>query len=112
MEIIRDCINECVSIDHVFALKSLFDIFNYQKKKLFCAFVDYEKAFDKIWRDGLWYKLVMHGIKGKVLDVIKNMYKSIKSCVLDSRKVQSQHFESHIGLRQGENLSPILFALK
>jgi hypothetical protein len=30
-----------------------------KNKKLFCAFVDFEKAFDKVWREALWYKLTM-----------------------------------------------------
>ena len=38
-----------------------------------------------------------------------NMYKSIKSCVMDSGIVR--FFVSHVGVRQGENLSPLLFAL-
>ena len=38
------------------------------------------------------------------------MCKSIKSCVMDSG-IQSDFFESHVGVRQGENLSPLLFAL-
>jgi hypothetical protein len=29
-----------------------------KKKKLFCAFFDFEKAFDTVWRDALWYKLL------------------------------------------------------
>ena len=37
------------------------------------------------------------------------MYKSIKSCVMDSG-IQSDLFASHVGVRQGENLSPLLFA--
>ena len=39
-----------------------------------------------------------------------NMYKSIKSCVMDSG-IRSDCFASHVGVRQGENLSPLLFAL-
>jgi hypothetical protein len=27
---------------------------------MFCAFIDFEKAFDKVWRDGLWYKLLLN----------------------------------------------------
>ena len=38
------------------------------------------------------------------------MYKSIKACVM-ANGMQSEFFESHVGLRQGENLSPLLFAL-
>ena len=50
-------------------------------------------------------------VSGKVLRIIlNNMYKSIKACVMDNG-MQSVLFESHVGLRQGENLSPLLFAL-
>jgi hypothetical protein len=28
-----------------------------KKKKLFVTFVDFEKAFDKVWRGSLWCKL-------------------------------------------------------
>ena len=53
-------------------------------RRLFCTFVDYSKAFDSINRATLWKKLFSYGITGKVIDVIMNMYKSIKSCVMDS----------------------------
>ena len=36
-------------------------------------------------------KLFSYGITGKVIDVITNMYKSIKSCVMDSG-IQSDFF--------------------
>ena len=55
-------------------------------------------------------KLIACGISGKVLRVILNMYKSIKSCGM-SNVMQSEFFESHVGLSQGENLSPTLFVL-
>jgi hypothetical protein len=29
---------------------------------MFCAFVDFEKAFDTVWRDALWYKLLLNHI--------------------------------------------------
>ena len=98
------------TLDHCFVLKSLLDIFNYKKKKLYCAFIDYKKAFDSVWRKGLWSKLLREGINGKVLRVIINMYNNIKSCVfLNGQK--SDLFTSCQGVRQGENLSPLLFSL-
>ena len=50
-------------------------------KPLYMAFIDYQKAFDTIWRTGLWYKLMKQGISGKFLNVIKNMYQKSKSRV-------------------------------
>ena len=38
------------------------------------------------------------------------MYEGIKSCVF-SGNIKSNYFTSNTGVRQGENLSPMLFAL-
>ena len=41
-----------------------------QKKTLICcAFDDFKKAFDYIWRVGLWSKMLKYSINGKVLNV-------------------------------------------
>ena len=96
--------------DQIFTLKCIVELFLCQGRRLFCTFVDYSKAFDSINRATLWKKLISCGISGKVLCVILNMYKSIKSYVM-ANGMQSEFFESHVGLRQGENLSPLLFAL-
>uniref|UniRef100_A0A667XGE4 ribonuclease H n=1 Tax=Myripristis murdjan TaxID=586833 RepID=A0A667XGE4_9TELE len=58
----------------------------------------------------LWFRLQNVGITGRIYNVIVNMYNHIKSCVfMDGAK--SDFFVSLTGVRQGENLSPILFAL-
>ncbi len=49
---------EYSTLDHTFLLKCVINLFNWRKKKLFFLFVDYKKAFDLVWRDSLWYKLV------------------------------------------------------
>ena len=96
--------------DQLFTLKCIVELFLCQGRRLFCTFVDYSKAFDSINRATLWKNLISCGISGKVLRVILNMYKSIKSCVM-ANGMQSEFFESHVGLRQGENVSPLLFEL-
>ena len=54
------------------------------------------------------------GVNGKVPRVIRDMYAKPKSCV-KIRHGLSQFFVvvvvSNVGLRQGENLSPVLFSL-
>ena len=34
------------TIDHIYVLKHFIDIFIMKKKRLFCTFIDYSKAFD------------------------------------------------------------------
>ena len=63
-----------------------------------------------MWRVGLWSKLLANNIKGKFFRIVYNMYQGIKSCVSFNGD-QSEFFQSFRGVRQGENLSPVLFAL-
>ena len=96
-------------MDHVLTLKSLIDIFLHKKKNFFCAFVDFKKAFNTVWRSGLWIKIISFRITGKLFDVRSN-YNNIKSCVqVNGRK--SDYFSCYTGVRLGENHSPLLFAL-
>jgi hypothetical protein len=67
--------------DNVFVLYALITIYFSFGKKIFFTFVDFESAFDTVWRTGLWQKLQKSKIKGKLFTVIYNMYQKIKSCV-------------------------------
>ena len=99
------------TLDHIFLLHNIIDIFiNKNEQKLYCAFVDYKKAFDTVWRSALWHKMMKSGITGKLSNIIVNMYDNIKSCVSVNGEL-SEYFLTLNGVRQGENLSPFLFAL-
>ena len=101
---------EYSTLDHIFTLHCLIDIYLKNKKRLYCAFVDYRKAFDMVDRCSLWQKVLAMGINGKVLKVIQNMYANAKSCVQLNGNF-SEYFSCNIGVRQGENLSPLLFSI-
>ena len=98
------------TLDHVLSLKLLIDFYLGQKKRLFCAFIDYRKAFDSVDRVNLWKKLISNNINGKLFSVIFNLYKHAKSCV-KINGITSDYFNCLVGVRQGENLSPLLFAI-
>ena len=98
------------TLDHIFALHILSNYYIQEKKQLFCAFVDYSKAFDFVDRTYLWQKLLNSNVNGKVLNVVRNMYKNAKSHV-SVNNILSDSFPCQVGVRQGENLSPLLFAI-
>ena len=99
------------TVDHLFVLYTLINIYvTKEKKKLYCTFVDYSKAFDNVSRIHLWSKLLSQNINGKILDVVKNMYNNAKSYIRNNN-TNGEMFNCGIGVRQGENLSPLLFAL-
>ena len=104
----------CSTIDHIFSLHFLIDLYLQRKKRIFCSFIDYSKAFDRINRSILWEKLLKCNISGNILSVIQDMYSKAKSYVksFDNPSTHCKnYFTSNIGVRQGENLSPILFSL-
>ena len=98
------------TMDNVFVLNEIINIYLHNHKRLYCCFIDYQKAFDTINRSALWGKLIENGINGKIFRVIYNMYDSAKSCVKEESMV-SGLFACNVGVRQGENLSPLLFAI-
>ena len=94
------------TLDHIFVLHTVIDLYLREKKRVFCAFIDYKKAFDLIDRQHLWSKLVAHDINGRVLQVIHAIYRNAKSRVVNNG-VKSGMFDCNVGVRQGKNLSPI-----
>ena len=98
------------TIDNIFILQQLMHSYINNGKPLYTCFIDFSKAFDYIVRDNLWYKLLKCGLNGKILKIIMSMYKFIKSQVFIQGE-KSSTFACKLGVRQGECLSPILFAL-
>ena len=98
------------TIDAIFALQTLVNKTLKRKKRLYCCFIDYSKAFDLVDRSSLWCKLIKQGLQGKMLRLIKSLYENVKSCVKYDGCL-SDYFSSKIGLFQGEVLSPILYSM-
>ena len=67
--------------DHTLTLKALTELFRSCKKKIYCTFIDFSKAFDTVWSIGLWQKLLQSSVNGKIFRIIHNMYQGIKSSV-------------------------------
>ena len=67
--------------DHIFTLKTLIDQSFNKKEKLYACFVDFRKAYDTVWRKGLFMKLLESGISGKFVRLIQNMYSRLELCV-------------------------------
>ena len=97
--------------DNIYVIYCIIEYLRVRKLKTYCAFIDFQKAFDRVWRVGLWSKLLSVNITGKFFFyIIKNMYKDIKSCIFNNGE-KSPFFACKNGVRQGENLSPLLFSI-
>ena len=102
----------CRTVDHMFILTTLID--KYVKKlksPLYVCFVDFRKAYDRVWRQALLYKLSRMDINGMFFNIINSMYGNNKMCVRVNKFHRSHFFTSNVGVRQGDAISPILFNL-
>jgi hypothetical protein len=98
------------TIDHIFTLLACIQKQFSHNRKLYVAFVDFEKAFDSISRKLLWPILMKNGVSGKLYKCIKSMYDEVKLKVRDGGKF-TDYINCTRGVKQGDVLSPVLFSL-
>ena len=96
--------------DCIFILQAIMNRQLSNKRKLYCAFIDFKKAFDLVYRNGIWYKLCKIGASLKFVSAVKAIYNSVKVCLKSLGKT-SECFDSLVGVKQGEPISPLLFIL-
>ena len=107
----------CSTVDNLLVLQEIFFYYRYVKKgprgatgkqPLYLAFLDLRKAFDSVPRYLLFKKLSHIGIRGKLFNVLKDLYTKNKARVRIGQKF-SAYFEINSGVMQGSKLGPILF---
>ena len=76
--------------------------------KLFVCFLDVQKAFDKIWHNGLFLKLYQKGLRSILLRVIINLHLNMTSRVIYNGHY-SEWFSIFQGARQGGVVSPFMY---
>ena len=72
------------------------------------AFLDLEKAYDTLWREGLLIKLKSKGFQGKIFNYIQD-FLSKREFQVKVNSVKSESKTQENGVPQGSVLSPILF---
>ena len=76
----------------------------------FLCYIDYKKAFDSVDRNLLLYKLSNIGVHGCMYKAISSLYSNPKSRVI-LNDYETEYFDCPIGVKQGDCLSPTLFAI-
>ena len=102
----------CGTADHLLVLKTLIDVYKLKRKPIFACFIDFRKAYDSVWREGLLFKLIINGCSKNFIRIMLSMYSSVNTCTsVKLREGITPFFKSYVGVKQGCNLSPTLFNL-
>ena len=94
--------------DHLLTLQGISSLYNSSKKPLYLAFLDLSKAFDRVWREGLFAFLWESDIQGKSWRLINEINRNVENKVVFG-DFESDLFEQEYGVKQGCVLYPALF---
>jgi len=98
------------TIDQLLSLRLIAEKYQEFDKDLFICYVDFQKAFDSVWRKGLWQTMRHLGYDRKVVRLLESLYEGTKSGVrVGTNGEVSNWFETLVGVLQGCVLSPLLF---
>ena len=92
-------------IEHVVCLRLIFDMFMRKRCKLFVAFIDFSKAYDRVPRSKMFHLLKNLGCGVVMLAALAALY-SVTTSILGSTIINS-----NIGVRQGSPTSCLLFII-
>ena len=92
--------------DAIFIIRQLQEKYIAENMPLYFAFVDLEKAFDRVPRKALWWALRSLGVEEWAVRVIQGMYMDVRV-----NGQYSKEFGVGVGVHLGSVLSPLLFIL-
>jgi len=94
--------------DAIFTLRQMQEKFLAHDQRLYLAFIDLEKAFDRVPREVVWWALRRLGVEEWLVRAVQSTYVNARSRVRVSASY-SEEFPIRVGVHQGSVLSPLLF---
>ena len=94
--------------EQIFKLRILCERYLQHQQDLYHVFIDFKKAFDRVWHEALWATMRLYNININLITVIQKLYEKATSAVCFNNSI-GDRFKTSVGVRQGCLLSPTLF---
>ena len=94
--------------EQIFNLRILCEKYLKHQQSLYHVFVDFKKAFDRVWHAALWATRRLYNINDNLIRTIECLYNKATSAVYHGNNI-GEWFRTTIGMRQGCLLAPTLF---
>ena len=94
--------------EQIFNLRLLCERYLQHQQDLYHIFIDFKKAFDRVWHEALWSTMKLYNINSNLIKVVESLYNKATSAVYFNGSI-GDWFRTTIGVRQGCLLSPTLF---
>ena len=96
--------------EQIFNLRILCEKYYQHQQDLYHVFIDFKKAFDRVWDAALWATMKKYNISANLIRVIKNLYEKATSAVLFNSSI-GDWFRTTVGVGQESLLSHTLFKI-
>ena len=96
--------------EQIFNLRILCERYLQHQQDLYHVFIDFKKAFDRVWHKALWSTMRLYNINVNLIQVIENLYNKAASADYLNGDI-GDWFRTTVGVRQGCLLSPTLFII-
>ncbi|KAK6750376.1 hypothetical protein RB195_002386 [Necator americanus] len=103
-------VKDCSTIDAIHAVRILLEKHREKNRNVHLAFLDLEKAFDRVPHELLWMCMRSHRVPEEYVRWTKLLYAKPVS-VVQCAAGTSRPFPVQVGVHQGSSLSPLLFIL-
>ena len=94
--------------EQIFNLRILCEKYLQHQQNLYHVFIDFTKAFDRVWHAALWATMRKYNISANLVRTIEQLYDKATSAVQMNGNI-GEWFRTTVGVRQGCLLSPTLF---
>ena len=68
--------------EQIFNLRILCEKYLHHQQDLYHVFIDFKKAFDRVWHAALWANMKKYNLSTNLIQVIKNLYNKATNAVL------------------------------
>ena len=96
--------------DAIVVVRQLQEKYLAMNKRLYKAFIDLEKAFDRVPQKAIWWALRKLGVEEWIGRLVQGMHANARSQVRVGKGF-SKEFEEKVEVHQGSILSPLLFII-
>ena len=94
--------------EQIFNLRILCEKYLQHQQNLYHVFIDFKKAFDRVWHAALWATMRKYNISANLVRTIEQLYDKATSEWYQMNGSIGEWFRTTVGVRQGCLLSPTL----
>ena len=94
-----------------FCLRECIQFAKENGSRLYVCYLDCKQAFDRVWINGLFYKLSTYGLDKKILQCLFNLFSGLYSSVRHKSIASIDTFPILQSVRQGGIISPFLYLI-